>query len=185
MSLYILDIAQGEVKLSVSTLGRRCRGVAFSPDNRGLVTASESELALWDCKDGQQLAAHVAREGRNFITVFEDWIATGNEGSVELRDSQTLELVKTFEMTPDQNDRFGFSNVGDVSFAKNERRMVSGSWNNTLTLWDLDSTQPLLTIRAHNAGIHHVAFTPDEESIISSGHDGLVRIWRTRNRSMH
>jgi WD40 repeat protein len=144
-----------------------------------LVTASESEIAVWDCSDGRRIAADDASEGRNFVKAFGNMVVTGNQGRIEFRDCRTLQLVRTFNRQRDQSDRFGFSNVGDVSLSPSGRRMVSGAWNNTLTIWDVENGLALLTLAAHSGGVHHVSFSSNGRSIVSAGHDGTVRAWHS------
>ena len=166
-----------EICLDIVAQGARCRSIAFGPDQKCLVTASELELATWDLGTGKQLYSDVCKEGRNFVRIQDGLIVTGNESSIEFRSYPELKRHAVFEQARYSNDRSGLSNVADVSFTTDGRRMISGAWNGTLTIWDRQSGQSLWTFPAHQNGVHHVQFCCDNSAIVSSGHDGTVKLW--------
>lgn len=60
------------------------------------------------------------------------------------------------------------------------KRLMSGSWNKSMTVWDTETADALLTFRGHDAGIHGFMITPDGHELLSVGHDGTVRRWPTQ-----
>ncbi|CCA76476.1 related to WD40-repeat protein (notchless protein) [Serendipita indica DSM 11827] len=70
------------------------------------------------------------------------------------------------------------SPVMAVGFSPDGSRIVSGSWDKTIRLWDADTGQPLgEPLRGHERQITAVAFSPDGSRIVSSSYDETIRLW--------
>lgn len=67
-----------------------------------------------------------------------------------------------------------------VAFSPNGKRLVTGSWNNSLQQWDAVTGQPIGgPMRGHGDMVQSVAFSPDGRRIVSAGNDKTVRVWDT------
>jgi len=55
--------------------------------------------------------------------------------------------------------------------------MVSGSRDNTLRCWNLESGEEIKTFRGHGAFVNSVAFSPDGQTIISGSRDATLKWW--------
>jgi hypothetical protein len=65
-----------------------------------------------------------------------------------------------------------------VAFSPDGRRIVSGSWDNTLRLWDAASGQPIGSpLQGHTNSVISVAFSPDGRRIVSGSRDNSLRLW--------
>ncbi|MEM1292809.1 MAG: NB-ARC domain-containing protein [Cyanobacteria bacterium P01_H01_bin.162] len=67
--------------------------------------------------------------------------------------------------------------VASVAFAKSHPWLVSGSFDKTIRLWDLQSGECLKILEGHSHWIWAVAISPDDRFIASGGDDCQVRIW--------
>ncbi|CAG7853008.1 WD repeat-containing protein 5B [Serendipita indica DSM 11827] len=68
--------------------------------------------------------------------------------------------------------------VNSVAFSPDSSRIVSGSEDRKLRLWDADTGQPLgEPIRGHYGSVNAVAFSPDSSRIVSGSNDGSIRLW--------
>jgi WD40 repeat protein len=57
------------------------------------------------------------------------------------------------------------------------RRIVSGSWDNSLRVWDMESAQTLRALQGHTTGVNAVVLTPDDRYIVSGSSDNTLRVW--------
>ncbi|MBC1270553.1 hypothetical protein GNF07_26250, partial [Trichormus variabilis FSR] len=67
--------------------------------------------------------------------------------------------------------------VKSVAFSPDGQRIVSGSWDNTLRLWNVNGQpigQPLI---GHEGAVNSVAFSPDGQCIVSGSWDNTLRLW--------
>ena len=72
--------------------------------------------------------------------------------------------------------------VISVSWSPDGKRIVSGSRDKTLRIWDASSGQSLQTLEGHSAGVDSVAWSPDGHRIGSVGGSigQSLRIWESR-----
>ena len=57
------------------------------------------------------------------------------------------------------------------------RRIVSGSGDKTLKVWDLESHQELASLSGHSSSVYAVAFSPDGRRIVSGSGDKTLKVW--------
>src|SRR5712692_8377121 len=96
------------------------------------------------------------------------WAAASQRGEVRVwrETGQTLHLV--WQAHTDI--------VTSLAFSPDERRLASGSLDNSVKLWDVES-RALLWTGWQTKGITCLAFAPDGSLLASGGHDATVRLW--------
>src|SRR5262245_23307237 len=67
--------------------------------------------------------------------------------------------------------------VESVALSPDGTRVLSGSLDNTLKLWDGASGRLLRTFGGHSNGVKSVAFSPDGTRLLSSGWDNTLKLW--------
>ena len=74
------------------------------------------------------------------------------------------------------------STVTCVALSPDGTRIVSGSDDNTLRLWDANSGQPIgAPLAGHKDSVWSVAFSPDGMRIVSGSGDHTLRLWDARS----
>ena len=66
--------------------------------------------------------------------------------------------------------------VWSVAFSPDGKRLASGSWDQTVRLWDVDTEQLLHTLTEHTNEVVSVAFSTDD-TLASGDWDGTIRLW--------
>ncbi|KAG1864608.1 WD40-repeat-containing domain protein, partial [Suillus tomentosus] len=68
--------------------------------------------------------------------------------------------------------------VYSVSFSPDGTRIVSGSSDDTVRVWDAATGLPLgEPFRGHTDSVWSVSFSPDGTRIVSGSNDSTVRVW--------
>ncbi|KIM28371.1 hypothetical protein M408DRAFT_57282, partial [Serendipita vermifera MAFF 305830] len=80
---------------------------------------------------------------------------------------------------PVQNILFGHTDiVSSVAFSPDGKRIVSGSSDKTVRVWDAETGQAVgAPFQGHDQGVNSVAFSPDGKRIVSGSDDKTVRVW--------
>jgi serine/threonine protein kinase len=69
------------------------------------------------------------------------------------------------------------ASVRSVSFSPDGKRIVSGSGDVTLKVWDAKTGQLALTLKGHSAPVNSVSLSPDGRRIVSGGWDNTLKVW--------
>ena len=117
---------------------------------------------------------------------------TGTRSGGSVRAYQQLVAARQLAQTPDDGplltvlpEAFNLikiaeapSAVWSVAFSPDGARIVSGSLDKTLRLWDANTGQPIgAPLTGHTDMVDSVAFSPDGRRIASGSDDKTVRLW--------
>lgn len=69
--------------------------------------------------------------------------------------------------------------ITDVVMSSDGNYALSGSWDKTLRLWDLQSGNTTRRFEGHTKDVLSVAFSADNRQIISGSRDKTVKLWNT------
>jgi hypothetical protein len=73
--------------------------------------------------------------------------------------------------------------VNAAAFSRDGARIVSGSDDQTVRVWDAASGAELLVVRGHEGTVYAAAFSPDGAHIVSGSSDSTVRVtWVARTK---
>jgi WD40 repeat protein len=151
------------------------------------------ELILWDLDtrevirrlEGQAtgvVAAKFTPDGRRLLAssgdarLFSDQGAgsadseVGNRFGLYLSEIATGEMIRAFEL--------GGEDVYTLSPSPDGTQVLTGSYyNNTVSLWDIESGELLHTMEGHLHGVQVVAFAPDGQRALSGSYDDSLILW--------
>jgi hypothetical protein len=74
--------------------------------------------------------------------------------------------------------------VSAVAVSPDGRFIVSGSWDQTVKVWDAQSGALLRSLGGHTGPVHAVAVSPDERFIISGSWDQTVKVWDAQSGAL-
>ena len=72
--------------------------------------------------------------------------------------------------------------VFSVSFSPDGRILASGSWDETVKLWDVETRQNIATLDEHTDAVSSVSFSTNGEILVSGSWDGTVKLWDVETR---
>ena len=67
--------------------------------------------------------------------------------------------------------------VSSIAFSPNGQILASGSWDNTIILWDVATAESVKILRGHTDRVLSVAFSPDGRTLASGSDDQTIRLW--------
>ena len=70
-----------------------------------------------------------------------------------------------------------FDYVNSVSYSPDGKKIISGSDDNTIKIWDANTRQCLNTLEGHTFSVYSVAYSPDGKNIVSGSYDKTIKIW--------
>lgn len=68
--------------------------------------------------------------------------------------------------------------VNTVVVSPDGKTIISGSDDNTLKIWDLNSQKLLRTLKGHTDWVYAVAISADSQTIVSGSKDKTLKLWR-------
>ncbi|MBQ2385681.1 MAG: hypothetical protein II300_00175 [Bacteroidales bacterium] len=69
------------------------------------------------------------------------------------------------------------ASVLSVAFSPDGTKIISGSGDKTIKIWDANTGQCLKTFKGHSGVVTSVAYSPDGTRIISGSEGGSIKIW--------
>merc|ERR1719188_1308669 len=67
--------------------------------------------------------------------------------------------------------------VVTVTLSSDGQFALSGSWDKTMRLWDLNTGATVRTFQGHTKDVYSVAFSGDNRQIVSGGRDKTIKLW--------
>jgi len=69
------------------------------------------------------------------------------------------------------------SSVDSIAVTPDGKRLISGSFDTALRIWDLEKREELFTLTGHRSRVNAVVVTPDGKRLISGSQDSILKVW--------
>ncbi|KAJ7077606.1 WD40-repeat-containing domain protein [Mycena epipterygia] len=179
-TMRIWDMSSGQQRVKLDGHGNSVSSVCFSTmDNqlRAISSSNDGTVRIWDIATGQQLrvlepehfpvggSASVSRDGLHII------ISGGDNGMSLYKVSTNWKLRQLHRL--DGHTR----GVSSVAFSYHGLRIISGSYDGTVCVWEVSTGQRLRRLVGHTDTVNSVSLSHDGLHAISGSSDNTVRIW--------
>ena len=67
--------------------------------------------------------------------------------------------------------------VKSIAISSDSKYIVSGSYDKTIKIWNLESGQEIKTLKGHSESVNSVAISSDNKYIVSGSADNSIKIW--------
>ncbi len=174
-TVTLYEISTGRVRATLRGHQAQVTAVAFSPDGRMLATGSvDKTVKLWDVLTGTELRTLEGHKHVVFALVFAPegrrLASGGDDKTVRIWDVAGGSVLHTFTEE-------GLAAAMAIAFDDKGQRLAVGYYGTNMAVWDMETKKRLPFFRGHMGAVQGVAFLPGEDTLVTAGRDGTVRIW--------
>ena len=142
-SLYLWDIESGKTSL-MGNFPERLSDVAVTPDGGRVVSSGfDGNIRVWDAETGRQLSQPISLDSGSAIAVLKDGHRVVTEGEsvtgIRIWDLESGQLIAHGE---EHAPAFG-NYVRSIAASPDGRRIISGSTDHTIQIWDAETASPI------------------------------------------
>ncbi|GJD18412.1 WD repeat protein with Ser/Thr protein kinase motif [Rivularia sp. IAM M-261] len=158
------------------------KSVAFHPNGEILASGSwDKTIRFWDVITGKEFGVLTGHKLQVSAVTFS---ADGNLASASF--DKTVRLWKN---GADSLLLYSLSNilsshtwaVTAVAFSPDGKILATGSDDNTIKLWNVDTGEEFATLTGHSWSITALVFSSDGKILISASKDKTVKLWQVSN----
>merc|ERR1712086_486030 len=141
--------------------------------SKSTMSSEQSNFAMRGCLEGHS----------GWVTA----IATTNEDPNMILSASRDKTVMVWQINRDEGS-YGYPKkalrghghfVQDVVISSDGQFALSGSWDGTLRLWDLNTGMTTRRFIGHSKDVLSVAFSADNRQIVSGSRDKTIKLWNT------
>ena len=171
-TLDILEVATGKQRFRLAGNDSRITALGMTGDGKTLVPGTEEgRVRLWDLESGQVRSTVQLEKAPGLVCVSASGlrILAGNEQGIEVLECDTGRQWRIAESSAGL--------AGLALLTADGSRVVVGSHERRITVWDVDSRTAHFSWCAHSGPITSIAVSRDGSRLVSSSEDRTVKSW--------
>jgi len=184
-TVKIWDITTGKCLKTLQGRADFVHSVVFSKDNRTVISGSQHSINIWDIDTHKCISTFFGtKDWLSSLIVSQDEriIACANIGNEDnfIRIWQIDDLnnsVTESNQIPNRILKGHDDNIWSIAFNFDSTKIVSGSSDRTVKIWNPQTGQCLKTLSGHNRPVLSVAFSPDGNTVASCGGHSIIKLW--------
>lgn len=153
--------------------------VIFSPDGNNVASISYRHAILWDVKTGRRKATFISPERLSFLLRFSPDGGALVGYAKALYEDKGDNRIWIWDTQTGQQKFILKEHKGRITrtlFTPNGKTLVSGSDDNTMRFWDMETGILQTTLEEYDPD-SPIAFSPDGQTFASGGEDAKVLLW--------
>lgn len=185
-TVTLWDPAKGEAQKVLEGHAAPVTSVALSSDGKVLANGirgrlfSKDNVKIWDPTTGQLVRSLAGQSNHAYsiaLTADGSRLVSGSSGwGVGVWNVPRAEPLRRIVAATDSQfvpDRVALSADG--------RLVAAGGRNDTIKLWDVDTSRELFTLKGHKKGVRAIAFSPGGDVVASGARDADIKLWSAAN----
>lgn len=163
--------------------------IAFTPDNQIMISGGNDRIiTLRNLKTGKIIRTFNEHSGSIYALCIssdgQTLISGSRDTTIKIWHLHTIDTYKSNSTNRLIGDGLIDSFIGHsdsinaVAITPNGKIIASGSEDNTIKLWDLNTGECLATLEGHEAGVRAIAISPDGQLLVSGSADNTIKLWQ-------
>jgi WD40 repeat protein len=182
-----LEILESDAKVQLRDARENLRNSEVSERKKfkSRVLLAEARLEAIDTRsqllNGQELDSLLTavRAGHKFKSID---LADEVYGNEKTEISIALQAI-VYKIRERQTLKGHSYSVNSVAFSPDGKTIATGSWDNTVKLWNLEGKE-IKTLKGHSASVFSVAFSPDGKTIATGSGENTVKLWNLEGKEI-
>jgi WD40 repeat protein len=184
--IKIWHLGTGELLCTLTGHNKWIYSLAISPDGKTLVSGGY-KIKLWDLGSGEPrytLAGHdkwiyslaISPDGQTLVSSGGDKTVKIWQLGSDRQGASPMNLARSQESP--LRTLTGHSDwVRTVAISPDGQILATGSDDNTIKLWELNTGKLIRTLTGHSDWVLSLAMTPDGQTLVSGSRDNTIKLW--------
>jgi WD40 repeat protein len=158
--------------------------VSFTPDNQSVISVNDTqEILLFDVNTGNKKQTFDIHNYVKDVEYAEDAAFTPDSNTlitVGLNKDPYHGIIKMWNV----NDGTLLKTIIDgqsvdcIAISHDGLKFATGNFDHTVKIWDVATGNILKEFIGHKSYVRSVAFSPDDETLVSGSGRGIINIWK-------
>lgn len=175
-TIRIWDVSSGKELQKFTVQNTGIKNISVSPNGQYIVSCGfdngerRTHMKLWSISTGKEILeymGYIAESSALFSPDSKFVLAWGGRAAAAWLINKEV-YDRNFVYT---------DTINSVRFSPDGEKIVTGSSDKTIRIWDFTSKKELSILRGHTDAVTSVAFSPDGRQIISGSMDKTMRLW--------